>query len=178
MAEIRRLHWGCGDVTPPGWINSDYAEGPGVEIVANVLDGLPLESESIDYITAQHVLQDPEIWQQEDALTELRRVLKPDGVLRLSLPDLDRAIDAYRRGDQDYFQVWNWDTISGNFITQILWHNYTRTLFTYEFAAELLTKSGFRDVRQVRYGETASRFSEITELDNRPDESFYVEATR
>jgi hypothetical protein len=30
------------------------------------------------------------------ALRELRRLLVPRGVLRLGLPDLDRAIDAYR----------------------------------------------------------------------------------
>jgi len=23
VTEIRRLNWGCGDVAPPGWINSD-----------------------------------------------------------------------------------------------------------------------------------------------------------
>jgi len=36
-------------------------------------------------------------------LAELRRVLKPGGVLRLVLPDLLKGVDAYRRGDRDYF---------------------------------------------------------------------------
>ena len=39
------------------------------------------------------------------ALGELHRVLKPGGVLRLALPDLDRGIAAYQNGQADYFHV-------------------------------------------------------------------------
>lgn len=176
MDQIRRLHWGCGQLTPSGWINSDITEGPGIDISCNILDGLPLDDDSIDYISSQHVLPELKIYEQVDALRELRRVLKPGGVLRLSLPDLDLAIAAYQSGRRDYFLIWDWDTISGNFITQILWYNYTRTPFTYEFAEELLRKAGFSDVRRVSYRQTTSLYPEIVELDDREKESFYVEA--
>lgn len=176
MTQIRRLHWGCGDVTSAGWINSDVKGGPGVGIACDILDGLPLDDDSIDYIFSQHVLQEIKIYNQLDALRELRRVLKPGSVLRLCLPDLDLAIEAYRSGRRDYFHVWDWDTISGNFITHVLWYSLTRTLFTYEFAEELLRKAGFRDVLRVAYRQTASSYPEIVELDDRREESFYVEA--
>src|SRR5215203_2989078 len=156
VAEIRRLHWGCGEKIAVGWINSDIKAGPGVDISGNILDGLPIESESIDYISSQHALQDLKIYEQIKAMSELRRILKPSGVLRLSLPDLDLAIAAYQRGDQNYFQLWTWKTLSGNFITYMLWHNYTKTPFTYEFAEELLYMAGFRAVHRVTYQQTAS----------------------
>ena len=176
MTEIRRLHWGCGDVTPSGWINSDIQKKPGVDISCDILDGLPLDSDSIDYISSQHALQQLKIYDVVDALCELRRVLKPGGVLRLCLPDLDKAIAAYKSGRRDYFWCWDWDTISGNLVTQILDYNYTHTLLTYEFTEELLCKAGFSDIRPAAYRQTISPYPEIVELDSRKDESFYVEA--
>jgi hypothetical protein len=106
----------------------------------------------------------------------LRRVLKPQGVLRLGLADLDRAIAAYQSGRREVFPVADWETLSGNFITYLLWHSYNRTLFTPDCAAELLGKAGFREVRRVAYRQTASPYPEIVELDNRREESFSVEA--
>jgi len=176
QVNLRRLHWGCGSITPAGWINSDLEPGPSVDISGNILDGLPLADESIDYISSQHALQDLRIYDQVRAMSELRRVLKPGGVLRLSLPDFDRAMAAYQSGHRDYFMVWDWETISGNFITHILWYNLSQTLFTYEFAEELLRQAGFSEVQRVGYRQTVSRFPEIVDLDSREAESFFVEA--
>jgi ubiquinone/menaquinone biosynthesis C-methylase UbiE len=176
MTEIRRLHWGCGDITPAGWINADITRGPGIDISGDILDGLPLDDCSIDYITSQHALNEIKLLNQLDALRELRRVLKQGGVLRLCLPDLDRAIAAYHGGQQEYFTDWDWDTISGNFIAHILDYNYTYTPFTYEFATELLQKAGFTEIHRVSYRQTVSPYLDIFELDNRDNESFYVEA--
>jgi predicted SAM-dependent methyltransferase len=175
---VRRLHWGCASITPDGWINSDLRTGPCVDISGNILDGLRLDDESIDYIVSQHALQDLHIYDQVKAISELHRVLKPGGTLRLSLPDLDRAIAAYQSGNRDYFHVRDWETISGNFIAHVLWYNLTRTLFTYEFAEELLRKAGFSNVRRVGFRKTSSNFPEIVELDSREEESFFVEAIK
>jgi SAM-dependent methyltransferase len=177
--EVRRLHLGCGPVTPPDWINVDVVDRPGVDICGDVLDGLPLDDGSVDYISSQHVLQELELYDQERALRELRRVLKPGGVLRLCLPDFELAIAAYRRGDREYFGVWSWDTVDGDFVEWMLWlRSYTRTLFTYPLAEELARKAGFSDVRRVAFRQTSSRFPDIVELDNRENESFYLEATK
>lgn len=173
---VRRLHWGCGEVRREGWIHSDIKDGPGVDIVCDILDGLPLEDGSIDCISSQHVLPELKVYRQVKALRELRRVLKPGGVLRLCLPDLDLAIEAYREGRRGYFHVREWDTIAGDFITHVLWYGYARTMFTYEFAEELLRKAGFEDVRRAAYRRTTGPYPEITALDTRRGESFYVEA--
>jgi predicted SAM-dependent methyltransferase len=111
-------------------------------------------------------------------MSELYRVLKPGGTLRLSLPNLDQAIAAYQSGTRDYFHIRDWKTISGNFITHVLWYSLSRTLFTYEFAEELLRKAGFSSVQRVEYRQTLSSYPEIVELDNRKNESFFVEAVK
>jgi predicted SAM-dependent methyltransferase len=178
MDQIRRMHWGCGEVRPESWINSDLAAGPGIDISCDIFAGLPLDDDSIDYISSQHSLPEIKIYDLVAALTELRRVLKPAGVLRMSLPDLDLFIDAYRSGRNDLFHIYDWETLSGNFITHMLWYNTIHTPFTFEFAEELMRKAGFREVHRVGYRETVSPYPEIVELDNRPTESFYLEAVK
>jgi SAM-dependent methyltransferase len=174
----RRLHWGCGSVIAPGWINSDIMDGPGVDIPCDIRRGLPLSDGSVDYIVSHHALPDLGLYDQVPALRELHRVLRPGGVLRLSLPDLDRAIAAYQQGRRAYFHTWEWDSVAGNFITHVLWYGLTRTLFTWEFTEELLRKAGFAEVRRVDYRVTASGTAEIVALDSRPEESLYVEAVK
>jgi predicted SAM-dependent methyltransferase len=59
---IRRLNWGCGSSTLEGWINSDIKDLPGVDLVGSVLDGLPFETDSIDYAVSVHALQESWSW--------------------------------------------------------------------------------------------------------------------
>ena len=173
---VRRMNWGCGKNIASGWINSDIVPHPSVDICCDILKGLPLKSDSIDYISSQHALPELKIWDQVPAATELLRVLKPNGVLRLSLPDFNKFLAAYQSGNRYFFAIHVWDTIGGNFITHALWHNITHTLFTPEFIEEILVKAGLSAVNHLEYGRTSSQFLEIVELDNRPEESLYVEA--
>ncbi len=174
---FRRLNWGCGSHVRAGWINSDVKEAPEIDLVADIREGLPLETGSIDYAVSVHALPELAYGDQVPALSELWRVLRPGGVLRLVLPDLRRAIDAYLAGDERYFQLVAGDASSpgGRLITQLLWYGYSRTLFTADFAAELLRRAGFVDIAVSEAHRTASRFPGIVELDNREGESFYIE---
>lgn len=180
MREIRRLNWGCGGMPAEGWLNADRLPLPGIDVCGDIRDGLPLPDDDLDYIVGIHALQDLPYLDLAPALREMRRVLKPGGVLRLGLPDLDRAIDAYWRGDRDYFYVPDEHarSIGGKLIAQMIWYGSTRTPFTYDFAEELLLSAGFRGVIRCRFGETASRYSEIVRLDNRERESLFVEARK
>ena len=178
--DVKRLNWGCGGHTAPGWVNSDIKEGPGIDVSCDILEGLPFESGSFDYAVSIHAL--PELTYPElvPALEELRRVLKSGGVLRLGLPDIRRGIAAYARGDAEYFKVPEDEvkTLGGRFIVHMLWYGYSRTLFTADFARELLEKAGFERSQECGFRRTESRFPEIVELDNREEESFFVEAVK
>ncbi len=177
---LQRMNWGCGPEPPAGWLNADRLKAPGIQLSCDIRDGLPLVSESLQYIVSIHALQDLPFLDAVAALQELRRVLEPGGVLRLSLPDLERGLAAYLRNDSSYFYIPDSDaeTLSGKLIVQMTWYGSSRLMFTFEFARELLQKAGFDTVTRCAYRITASRYPLITELDNRERESLFIEAVK
>jgi predicted SAM-dependent methyltransferase len=177
---IRRLHWGCGSWRPDGWINSDRKEGPGIDISCDILDGLPLDTGSIDYAVSIHALPEVSYPDLVPVMKELRRVLRPNGVLRLGLPDLDRSVQAYLRKDSSSFPIPDEEAMSlgAKFVVHLIWYGYTRTFFTHDFMEEQLYKAGFTRVDRCGYKETHSPYPGIVELDNREEESLFVEAIK
>ena len=177
---MQRLNWGSGTEPAPGWINSDVKQGPGIDLCCDIRDGLPLASGSVDYAVSVHALQELPLPDIVPVLRELRRVLRPGGALRLVLPDLEKAIEAYRRGERAFFLVPDADarSLGGKLVTHVLWYGFSRTLFTADFAEELLGRAGFADVRRCGFRQTTTSFPGIVELDNRPAESLYVEAIK
>jgi predicted SAM-dependent methyltransferase len=176
----RRLHWGCGPITPFGWVNSDVEPAPGVDAVADIRTGLPFPKDYFDYVVSIHALPELPYPDLDRALTELRRVLKPGGTLRLGLPDLEIALRALQTGDLDYFLIGDEivRTLTGKMIVQLTWFGRSRSLFTFEFIRELLERNGFHDCRRCEYRHTASVHPGIVELDNRQLESMFVEAVK
>ncbi|MEO6967206.1 MAG: methyltransferase domain-containing protein [Rhodanobacteraceae bacterium] len=103
-----KLHIGCGDQHLPGWINIDRHPSP---LALNLLWGLPFADGSTDFIYLAHFLE--HLWypgEVDNFIGELRRVLTPRGRLRIVVPDIGQAIDAYVRNDLDWFagRVPNW----------------------------------------------------------------------
>ncbi len=177
---IKRLNWGCGPDVRFGWVNSDIAPAPGVDIVGDIRAGLPLAADTFDYIVSIHALPEIPYRDMNRVLQELRRVLKPNGVLRLALPDMHKAIQAMLAGDVDYFLIDDDEVrcLSGKCIVQLTWYGQSRCQFTVEFVSELLARNGFREIRACGYRESQSDLPGITELDNRPLESLFIEAIK
>ncbi len=177
---LRRLNWGCGTVTPDGWINSDRKAGAGVGLCCDIREGLALRDASLDYVVSIHALQDLPHREVLPALGELRRVLRPGGVLRLGLPDLDRAIAAYQHGDRGYFLIPDSEvrSLGGKLAVQMLWRGALRSMYTPEFTEELCERAGFTGIARCEFRRTRSVHADIVQLDNRPEESLFVEARR
>jgi predicted SAM-dependent methyltransferase len=112
------------------------------------------------------------------ALREIHRVLKPGGVVRLAVPDLDKAIRAYLAKDGAYFYVPDRDaaSVGAKLVTQITWYGSVRTPFTFEFLSEWMSGAGFSGITKQAFGKSGS--PALASLDNRERESLFVEGTR
>src|SRR3954468_18309120 len=99
MNSALRLHLGCGPLALPGWVNIDNQRYPGVDKVLDLRKGLPYKD--VSFVFAEHFI---EHLPYDDALRlmrEARRVLRDDGVLRLSTPNLDWVWVTHYRADMD-----------------------------------------------------------------------------
>jgi len=172
------LNLGCGPRTPRDWINCDISAVPGVDVAMDIRCGMPFRSGSIECVAAIHVLQDLSWDEIAPALAELHRVLKDGGVLRLAVPDLDKAVQAYLANDARYFYVPDRDAkaIGAKLVTQIIWYGSVRTPCTFDFVDEWLHNARFFDITRMQFGET--RMPGLATLDNRERETLFVEAVK
>ncbi len=176
---IRRLNWGCAGSPARGWMNGDVAVSPGLDVIGDLREGLPLPDASLDYIVTVNAFTQVPHGQLEEALSELKRLLRTDGVLRLEVPDLERSVRAYLEGDVSYFPVPDDQahSLGAKLILHLTGADSRRSLYTFDALEEVMLRSGFRRIARCQFGETASEFAGITELDDR-DESLFVEGIR
>lgn len=94
---MKYLNVGCGSCfsTKNEWTNLDFmSTGEGV-IAHNLLKGIPFENESFDAVYHSHVLEHFSQDDGENLIEECFRVLKPGGILRIAVPDLERIARNY-----------------------------------------------------------------------------------
>jgi len=177
---VQRLNWGCGLRAVAGWVNSDVNYAPGIEIVRDIRLGLPVANDVFDYIVSIHALPEIPYLDMDLTLSELFRVLKPGGWIRLGLPDMNKAIQAYLNNDPGYFLIGDdiVRSLAGKMIVQLTWFGRSRLMFTFDFMAEMLARNGFRNINEVSFRQSVSPHEGIIELDNREPESLFVEAAK
>jgi predicted SAM-dependent methyltransferase len=153
-----RLHIGCGEQSLKGWINIDNQGLPGVDQVLDVRRGLPFSGVAAIY--AEHFLEHLSLDEGLAFLAECRRVLLPDGVLRLSTPNLDWVMRTHYRGPDAARDDAQEDCFRINRAFHGWGHQFLYNAATLESA---LAASGFARVDRRKYGE--SERSELAGLE-------------
>lgn len=89
------LNLGCGNRYHPAWTNIDMAShGPGV-IQHDLSRGIPLPDASCDVVYHAAVFEHIRSADAPAFLYECFRVLKPGGIIRIGVPDLERLCRLY-----------------------------------------------------------------------------------
>jgi predicted SAM-dependent methyltransferase len=95
--KLNYVNLGCGAHFHPQWVNVDFSKtGEGV-ISHNLLAGVPFNDNEFDVVYHSHVL---EHFQKRDAISfinECYRILKPGGIIRIAIPDLEQIVNNYLR---------------------------------------------------------------------------------
>jgi SAM-dependent methyltransferase len=199
------VNLGCGLAVAPGWTNVDaslsafFAGTP--KILLNLLyrasganryyskvdycrllaensfvfhdlsRSLPFANESIDFFYSSHFFEHLFPADAVRLLKEMHGALKFGGIVRIAVPDLAIVVRLYDNGEKkrfldDYFFV-------NDFSSYLARHKY---MYDFELISNLLFNTGFRNIRRCAYGEGS--VPDLLQLDNRPDDTMFVEAVR
>jgi len=134
--------------------------------------GLPFQNESVDYIYTSHLLEHLYKPKSKHLLEEAFRVLKPNGMIRVCIPDLEHAFKLYQEGKKDealhlFFPDPEKD--AGEF-------NRHKYMYDYDMLHDMLDAIGFQDIRRCAYQE--GQVPDLDQLDNRPAITLFVEARK
>ncbi len=143
------LHVGSGAAQLEGWVNIDIQKIPEVDVALDVRAGLPFTR--VDRVFAEHFLEHLEVDAALDFLAEVHRVLRPEGWLRLSTPNLDWVwshlyADGFADDDQAILAAMRANRAFYGWRHRFLWNR--------PLLERALIASGFRDLRWCRYGES------------------------
>lgn len=175
----RRLNLGCGSVVVDGWENLDLELHDGAT-QGDVRGVLPYDDEVFDYVVANHSLSDLTHHELVPALREIRRLLRPGGVLRILVPDLIGALRAWERQDAGWFPLGDdLPSIDERLCTFVPWFGTVGSVWTQGYATELLRAAGYRTATVCRHGRTVlCDTPEIADLDDRETQALRIEARR
>lgn len=102
-----KVHVGCGKNYIEGWVNCDLTYKYQVDKVWDLTSPYPpFESDSVDYIFIEHVLEHFSLKQGIKILKTFNTLLKKGGVLRVVVPSLESLVSGYLN-DEGFKEVYN-----------------------------------------------------------------------
>jgi len=144
-----KLHLGCGKIYIPGFVHIDAIDYPHVDHVASIDRLSFIKDNSVSLIYACTVL---EHFKRKDTVLVLKewyRVLEPNGILRLSVPDFEALVEIYLKFDK------NLKLILGPLLgRQDYLYNIHYNIFDFKTLSSDLIESGFKDVRKYDWRKT------------------------
>ncbi len=180
---------GCGNNFHPGFIHLDYSWKPHVDVCWDINRGLPFAAGSLRGVFSEHCLEHFSLARVRPILREFRRILAPNGTLRLIVPDaeiyLRTYIDQIDGSGTRHFpyqaqeaNVPGWTPLSS--VNRVFYQDRESpaghcTMFDFRLMQGLLAEAGFVDVRQHVIGQGRDA-QLIVDSPNHAVESLYVEA--
>lgn len=142
---------------------------------------LSYNNNSVDLIISSHILEHLDRDKGKKFLSECLRVLKPNGIIRLSVPDtelltknyLDNTIDQYKHVNIGVEK----STDSAQSLYELLLSGHNTT-YDYDSLSKLLSKVGFTDIKKMAFNKSNSKEIDRQTIDMYPTISLYVEATK
>lgn len=178
LPEGAYVHLGAGAVRWPGWLNVDIRRSVAPDIALDLRAGFPAPLNRVQFVYSEHLFEHLGLADAQCVFADLAMTVRPNGIIRIAMPDLDEIVDRYRAGWRA--QAWladpDWAHIDSaahmlNVSVREWGHKY---LYSYEELATRLTASGFSDVQRCAWGESAS--DELRGRETRPDSKLVVEA--
>ncbi len=186
------VNLGAGPCGKPGWVNVDVGKAPLVNCQYDCRKSLPFPDNSVKCIFCEHFFEHIDYTEEVPYfLSECHRALKPGGVIRLIVPDVEKYLRAYSEGGweglskirplkpdrTDYYGGSQYNTrmeLINVVFRQGHEHKFAYDHETLEF---VLRRYGFGTVLRQEFGR--SLMPELSlDQPTRASESLYVEAKK
>lgn len=132
----------------PGFIHVDVMDFPHIDHKRSADDLAIFEAGSVDLIYACHILEHFKRNEIDRVLAEWFRVLKPGGVLRVSVPGFEEMVAIYQKFND--FNLILGPLVGG----QTYLYNFHYMAFDFASLAKRLKDIGFKEVRRYDWRET------------------------
>lgn len=208
MEHSGHVQFGCGLTAPASWTNFDASPTLRIQKVpvvggaltrkgpkfpanvryGDVVRGLPVPPESCDAVYCSHVLEHLAL---EDLRTGLRNVLKclkPGGIFRFVLPDLEQQVREYVSSTAAQPSVdFVHETLLGRrtrtrglaaFVRDFLGNSAHLWMWDYKSLKVELEQAGFVDVRRASFGDSSDPLFRDVEERSRWDDALGIECRR
>jgi predicted SAM-dependent methyltransferase len=147
--------------------------------------GLPLKQESCEVVYSSHMLEHLDRNGADKFLTEAYRVLRPNGIIRIAVPDIKKQITRYNdSGDADVFVESTHMcaarpiSFSQKLRLLLVGTRHHQWMYDGNSLSRLLQKHGFIEAEVIPGGKTRIPKSGPLNLQERSSESVYVEANK
>jgi SAM-dependent methyltransferase len=131
----------------------------------------PLPNSRFDYVFTSHMLEHLYPEEGETCIREIYRVLRPNGVVRISVPDLDLHVAEYNCQNPNSFL----DSIFGYTGSGRGRKHRNKWWYNEESLSLSLRQAGFREVYRCTFRQ--GRCADVELLDNRP-RSLFMEGVK
>tara|TARA_B100001093_G_C26740381_1_gene976371 strand:+ start:725 stop:1366 length:642 start_codon:yes stop_codon:yes gene_type:complete len=152
---------------------------------ADATKNIPLPSNSVDAMYTSHMLEHISREGAKTFLYEAKRVLKMDGVLRVSVPDLKIYLDKYSiNKDADEFMTGILveappiNTLKQKLFLLLNGYRHHQWMYDGKSLSLLFKKVGLKNVKICAQGETTIKNPTNLDLFERSMDSVYVEGTK
>ena len=149
------LHLGCGKRNFEGWVNVDIADFPHIHHRTSVNDLSMFDNDTADIIYSSHTLEYFDRAEVLDVLVEWRRVLKPNGIVRIAVPNFDALIDVYKAtGSLENIlgPLYGRMDVGAENASEFIYH---KTCYNFDNLKEILENIGFINVRNYDWRDTS-----------------------
>jgi predicted SAM-dependent methyltransferase len=152
---------------------------------ADATKSIPLPPNSVEAIYTSHMFEHLSRQGAKSFLYEAKKILKIDGVLRVSIPDLKIYIEKYlANGDADEFMTGilveapSINTLKQKIFLFLNGYRHHQWMYDGESLSVLFREAGFKNIKVCAKGETSIKKSTGLDLCERGKNSVYVEGSK
>lgn len=177
------LNLGSGPrgIKSKNWLNIDGFKDKNVEFVCDFSKDLPFDDATFNGIFCEHVMEHFDFENGQKLLKECYRVLKPNGIMRIIVPDGKKILESYFNNPKQLIDYKKSQTdCAMESVNQFFYQRYEhQCIYDEDYIKYQLLKVGFKSYNKTLFRETSFNEKKIL-LDDEKYlwESLYIESKK